>query len=177
MVSMKHSLVAAGAGVLLFFLLAGGVWVGLGYLIPDGTARSIVVVALGFIFLAIYLWLLLSRIRVILKGDERLLRHSLVAGVEVLAMLVSFAAIYRRIGIIDNTHAEGVVVHEFWTSLYYSVVTFTTLGYGDFYPQGIGRALAGMQALTGYLVLGLLASVAANLISPHHPAGTGTRDS
>lgn len=91
-------------------------------------------------------------------------------------MLISFGVVDRTLGIIGNTRPDSPVVHEFWASLYYSVVTFTALGYGDFYPQGIGRALVGMQALTGYIVLGLLASVTANVVSPHNPAGASNGD-
>jgi len=43
-------------------------------------------------------------------------------------------------------------------------VTFTTLGYGDFQPQGIGRVLACVQSLTGYLLLGVLASTSASIV-------------
>ena len=173
---MKQRTVAAGTGVLLFFLVAGGLWVGLVQLIPPGLPRSIFIVALGFFFLVSYGWQLVSRVRVILAGTPHLIRHGLIAVAEVLGMLLAFAAVYRKIGIIDSTQPNSPVVHEFWTSLYYSVVTFTTLGYGDFYPQGIGRALAGMQALTGYIVLGLLASVTANVVSPNEKAGWAKED-
>jgi uncharacterized membrane protein len=168
---MKERTIAAGAGTLLLFLILGGVWIGIGYIVPSGAPRSAVMVVLAFAFLATYIWLLTSRIRAILTGDEPVLRNGLVAALEVFAMLLSFALVYQQIGIIDNTVSDSPVVHELGTSLYYSVVTFTTLGYGDFYPQGVGRALAGMQALTGYLVLGLLATVVAKVVSPHHPAG------
>ncbi|HEV2150545.1 MAG TPA: ion channel [Longimicrobiaceae bacterium] len=168
---MRQHLIAAGAGALLLFLLVGGLWVGLSHVIPAGLPRSIFIVAMGFVFLTAYVWLLVARVRVILKGTRHLLRHGLIAVAQVLAMLVSFGAVYQKVGIIDSTRPDSPVVHEFWTSVYYSVVTFTTLGYGDFYPQGVGRALAGMQALTGYIILGVLASVAANVVSPHSPAG------
>lgn len=168
---MRKHLIAAGAGVLLLFVLVGGLWVGLARLIPSGLPRSVFIVALAFAFLVSYVWLLISRVRVILVGSEHLLFHGLVAAAEVVAMLVAFGAVYQEVGIIDNTRPGSPVVHEFWSSVYYSVVTFTTLGYGDFYPQGIGRVLAGMQALTGYIMLGLLASTAASVISPYSPAG------
>ena len=48
--------------------------------------------------------------------------------------------------------------------VYYSTVTFTTLGYGDFQPIGWGRAIAGLEALVGYLVLGIIASSAASVL-------------
>lgn len=164
-------MIAAGAGVLLGFVVLGGLWVGLTQIIPAGLPRSIFVVGVGFLFLVAYVWLLTSRVRLILEGTQHLVRHALIAAAEVLAMLVSFGAVYQKIGIIDNTRPESPLVHDFWAAVYYSVVTFTTLGYGDFYPQGVGRALAAMQALTGYIILGLLASVAANVVSPHSPAG------
>lgn len=170
--TLKHDkLAAAGSGALLIFLLVGGAWAGLVRLAPAGLPRSVVVIGIGFGVLAAYLWLLLSQVRVILGGPERLRLHVLLAGAEVVAMLVAFGAVYQHLGIMDNSRPGSPIVHEFWTSVYYAVVTFTTLGYGDFYPRGAGRALAAMQALTGYLVLGLLASVTASVMSPHSPAG------
>lgn len=36
---------------------------------------------------------------------------------------------------------------------YFSAVTYTTLGYGDLYPTGPLRVLAGMEALTGLTMI------------------------
>ncbi|MBS1530809.1 MAG: two pore domain potassium channel family protein, partial [Bacteroidetes bacterium] len=41
-------------------------------------------------------------------------------------------------------------------SLYFSVVTFTTLGYGDLSPIGFLRFFAGLEALFGAITLGFL---------------------
>lgn len=46
-----------------------------------------------------------------------------------------------------------------WSSLYYSVVTFTTLGYGDFTPVGISRAVAAAEAFTGSFTIALFVVV------------------
>lgn len=43
---------------------------------------------------------------------------------------------------------------SFWDSLYFSVITFTTLGYGDLSPVGLGKAIASFEVLSG---LGLVA--------------------
>jgi len=43
--------------------------------------------------------------------------------------------------------------------LYYSVVTFTTLGYGDFAPIGISRAIAAIEAFTGSFTIALFVVV------------------
>ena len=173
---MKQRTITAGTGVLLFFVVAGGLWVGLVQIIPPGLPRSIAIVGLGFLFLVAYGWQLVVHVRVILGGTPHFLRHALISIAEVMGMLFAFGSVYQKIGIIDSTQPGSPVVHEFWSSLYYSVVTFTTLGYGDFYPQGIGRALAGMQALTGYIILGLLASVTANVVSPSDKAGWAKED-
>lgn len=44
-------------------------------------------------------------------------------------------------------------------SLYFSVMTFTTLGYGDFEPVGFGRALATAEAAAGVTLFALLVFV------------------
>ncbi len=40
------------------------------------------------------------------------------------------------------------------TALYFSAETYTSLGYGDVVPQGALRALAGVEALNGLLLIG-----------------------
>jgi hypothetical protein len=51
-------------------------------------------------------------------------------------------------------------------SLYFSVTTFATLGYGDFQPVGrVARALAGLEALFGALLMALLVVVLARRIT------------
>jgi len=47
----------------------------------------------------------------------------------------------------------------FSSSLYFSVVTFTTLGYGDFTPIGIARAIAAIEAFTGSFTIALFVVV------------------
>ncbi len=43
--------------------------------------------------------------------------------------------------------------------LYYSVVTFTTLGYGDFIPVGLSRLIAATEAFTGSFTIALFVVV------------------
>ena len=47
-----------------------------------------------------------------------------------------------------RTSILGSIVH----SLYFSGVTLLTIGYGDIVPIGIGRVLALIQALIGYIL-------------------------
>lgn len=163
--------ILALSGLFLFFILLGGLWVGLVSVIPAGTPRTVVVVALGAAFAATFVGLLLSRVRKILKGTSSIWVHGAMVMLELALMLAGFAAMYRELGIMDTTQPGSPVVHDFWRSAYLSVITFTTVGYGDMYPTGLGRALAALQGLTGYIVLGTLASTASSLVSPHSPAG------
>ncbi|ASJ05210.1 hypothetical protein A3L01_07435 [Thermococcus barossii] len=45
--------------------------------------------------------------------------------------------------------------------LYYSMVTFTTLGYGDMHPTGWLKALSALEALTGAVFMALIVAVIA----------------
>lgn len=52
----------------------------------------------------------------------------------------------------------------FWDSLHFSVVTITTVGYGDFRPESLSRILAAFEALVGVVLAGVLV---ARLVSRH----------
>jgi hypothetical protein len=57
--------------------------------------------------------------------------------------IVFFAVLYSELGIVAATDPPGTVVHSFTTCLYFSAVTFTTVGFGDFVPppnRGSSRA-------------------------------------
>ncbi len=54
----------------------------------------------------------------------------------------NFYAFYLTNGFAD-------VAQTFAISVYYSIVTFTTLGYGDMVANGWGKGLAAMEAFVG----------------------------
>ena len=64
-----------------------------------------------------------------------------------------FAFIHQSVGVIDTTGLGRAVLLR--DTLYFSIVTFTTLGFGDIQPVPAGRLLAAFQALSGYIYLGL----------------------
>jgi len=60
-------------------------------------------------------------------------------------------------------------------ALYFSIVTFTTLGYGDISPQEGWRQLAALQAANGIVIFGwstALVIAAVQKLSPHLPSET-----
>jgi len=69
-------------------------------------------------------------------------------------------AVYQNSGNIVDLAFKGLlknnVIRNYPDSLYFSLITFTTLGYGDFRPlEGWGRILAGSEAFIGALMMAL----------------------
>lgn len=52
----------------------------------------------------------------------------------------------------------GMFGYQFRDFLYFSTITYTSLGLGDVYPLGDLRLIAGIEALTGLLMIGWSAS-------------------
>jgi len=95
-------------------------------------------------------------------------RTVLVAGLVALLFLVSvldaviWAHVYLRVGAIEQLE----------TALYFSMVTFTTLGYGDVTLPPDWRLLASFEAANGIIMFGwttaLIAAVIQRLAPPRH---------
>ncbi len=77
--------------------------------------------------------------------------------------VLTFACAYWHWGLLDPKDAT---VHDFASSLYFSIVTWTTLGYGDFKPIASLRLLAGAEALFGYVHMGIYLAVVQRVIEP-----------
>ncbi|CAN5274823.1 hypothetical protein BH23GEM4_BH23GEM4_21670 [soil metagenome] len=133
---------------------------------PAGIPRTIAITLIGAAFAGLFVWLLALRIRRVLQGPERIRLELAMVALGVGLLILAFAGMYQKLGIIDTTQQGSPVVYDLLTSIYYSVVTFTTLGYGDFQPTPGARPIAALQAFTGYLILGVLASTAATLVHP-----------
>ncbi|WP_019026252.1 ion channel [Colwellia piezophila] len=84
-----------------------------------------------------------------------------------MAIIFICAIIYAFTGLSYNGNIQAMGtefttsenISFFLSSLYYSVVTFTTLGYGDFTPVGVSRAIAAIEAFTGSFTIALFVVV------------------
>ncbi len=89
-------------------------------------------------------------------------RSMLAVFVIALLIVVIFGVIYLVPGIISYGKNHNTLFSPF----YFSIVTFTTLGFGDITPNGgIGEIIVSLQVICGYLTLGLLISILANKVA------------
>ena len=72
----------------------------------------------------------------------------------IIALPTHFANLYLWLGIRFSSDTEPI--KDFWTSLYFSVVTWTTLGYVDIGPIGAARFVVIVEAALGYVLMALL---------------------
>jgi len=63
----------------------------------------------------------------------------------------------------DALKYNGSILHytSFSNALYFSIVTFTTLGYGDFHATGYARFVAGMESFMGAALIALFTVIVA----------------
>lgn len=75
--------------------------------------------------------------------------------------IMAFSLAYRSFGLIDTLApclpSTRCIEATKLDHVYFAVVSFSTLGYGDFRIEENGRMIAAMQAIVGNLHLGLLA--------------------
>ena len=73
--------------------------------------------------------------------------------------IVCHGFIYSNVGLFSAV-AEKVIQPDLMVGLYFSIVTFTTLGYGDYTPMDGYQLVSALQALYGYVFLGSLVGLA-----------------
>lgn len=72
------------------------------------------------------------------------------------AIIFLYSIVYHALNTITSA-SFSAKNYSFWDYVYYSIVTFTTLGYGDLFPKpNVGyRLLAGSEAFIGAFMIGL----------------------
>ncbi len=84
-----------------------------------------------------------------------------------LALTVIFGLLFYSLGEeAFNVSNKDTLHWTPFTTIYYSVVTFTTLGFGDITPRTqLAATLVMMEVITGYTMLGILISIIANKVA------------
>jgi hypothetical protein len=96
---------------------------------------------------------LLPRLRCI-EGRTQLLAAIGAAFCSHLGHITLFAVAFAFLDGTSLGRLQGAFSHTAAAFLYFSAETYTSLGFGDVYPAGAMRLIAGIEALTGLLMIG-----------------------
>ncbi|MGB0844002.1 MAG: ion channel [Alphaproteobacteria bacterium] len=111
---------------------------------------SVLTVGLSLLyFVWVVVRVLLIRSKTFIVNPRRLFFDCLIS---TLFTIVAFSFVYRAFGIIGPDGIAPSILDY----LYFSAVTFSTLGFGDFRPETASRLFAGSQAILGNLHLGII---------------------
>jgi len=78
-----------------------------------------------------------------------------------LVLAIVFGSSYFFLAVYLPAHGPTQLAEDsslgvmFWDSMYYSIITATSTGYGDITPQGISKALASIQSILALLIWAL----------------------
>lgn len=116
-----------------------------------------VAIVLSVIGIAMSLYLLIKKQPT--YGRKISIRHFVVLLFVYANVTIGFGVVYIALELSgipvlkesDSLHTD-TFLHLIEDVLYFSGVTLLTVGYGDIIPQGIGRWIAMIQALIGYLL-------------------------
>jgi hypothetical protein len=86
-----------------------------------------------------------------------LLTYLILAALIVSVLTLAYTDVYKTHGIIDTLN--GATTRNTIDCYYFSIVTWTTVGYGDFRPTEAGRLFAASEAIVGLTFMGLFISV------------------
>jgi voltage-gated potassium channel Kch len=118
----------------------------------------------AFVLIFIYLTVVYDFIRIIVLPPRRRTTFSMLLSLaqlvcvvsSIISLVIAFSVLYRIYGIRDTAIADAVSNFPNFTSLYFSVITFTTTGYGDVVPSSVAsRLLAMTESVMGYSILTL----------------------
>lgn len=149
--------ITRGHGAALIFFLQIILVLPALYFFADTTAiivSAILLVAVSAAIVTMFLSILYKKM-----GKRSVLSISLVATTSLCSILVLFANLYRWLGLKDTVRDASPLPFPFLDAVYFSVVTWTTLGYGDIVALPASRVVAALEALLGYLVMALLIAV------------------
>ena len=108
-----------------------------------------------------------QRILVYLVEEISLLKYSLIF----VAIVIAFGVVYTCLTPIGHGIGQNLIPLPETTlagGIYFSVVTVSSLGYGDMHPVGFSKVLAGVEVLIGLTVIGIMiAKVTSQRLSYH----------
>jgi uncharacterized protein YjbI with pentapeptide repeats len=88
-----------------------------------------------------------------------------IAGITMFLFGLTYSVFPGLLGLDCTPDTQGCNRHSWFTPFYFSIVTLTTLGFGDITPKNfVGELIVSFEVILGYAVLGLLISVLADKV-------------
>lgn len=155
--------------VLLMYVFVTAVW----EFLPTHTDRSSAIIAANFIVVFGLAGVIAGLMTLLITSVLGMRGMLLALAAHAFGIIQMYAAIYHAFGLMrgDDWHAIDSV-----TAVYFSIVTFTTLGYGDYTPALDIQLLAASEALAGLIIFGLFIGVAANALHAILTKNSGNSD-
>ncbi len=123
------------------------------------TLAFLLVLATASFHYGVLRWLSSGMARIAVKATRRVLYIVFVVILAHIAEVVLYAGTYALSSeVLGIGSFGGLVVSEPLDFLYFSIVTYTSLGLGDVLPGGHLRFIAGIEALNGLLLIAWSAS-------------------
>jgi hypothetical protein len=97
-----------------------------------------------------------------LGADRSIPTVLIIATAGIGSLITQFSFLYHWTGLLNPSGEPSTSLFE---ALYFSVVTWTTLGYGDFLPADGARYIVIIEALLGYVTMALLIAVLVSVIA------------
>ena len=148
---LKISIIQLAAVGLYFLVFALGEYFGYG-------------AECGLVYAGLFIWLEALAWPGALKShlqDEKIRYLLITVAISFSVPILFFANLYDLLGSVSD--GKDGYISGLADTLYFSVVTFTTLGYGEFRPEGLSRLASGVEALIGLGYFAFIIGVVGNI--------------
>lgn len=101
-----------------------------------------------------------ARIKILIDASDKMAKHSYVINI---VFAIMFVIMSGSLGFHYFEYGVNPNIHNYFDSVWWAIVTVTTIGYGDIYPITVmGRILAIILMFTGIGILSLLTGAIAS---------------
>ena len=119
----------------------------------------------GIVLANMVWWTLLKNVMSKARSDEQLKERIATVGGSAVALLMMYAHIFEVLGLKDT--GPQTITHNIFNSLYFTIATWTTVGYGDLVPfDWWTKFFAALAALNGYVLLAVFISTLVPIFLP-----------
>lgn len=164
---MKRTLVASI--LFLVLLLSGGIWIWLARYVAPGVFRDVIIPAVGVFVAAVFVALLIVRVRLLLRDESNSNVDVIFGAVEFCLFVGTFAWMHTELGLQVANDPTAPVLHSFPESVYFTILNFTSLGAEDLVTTPDSRFLVAIESFVGYLLLATIAATIVTLIGRARP--------